>query len=62
MLVGVGGSQAQREVCEDRLLEADIRGGRHDRAVELLDQRLARRPSARDVQWRERASEAIPAD
>ena len=61
-VVRVGGSHAQREVFEDTLLEAYIRAGRHDRAVELLDRRLSRRPSARDVQWRGRASQAIPAD
>jgi hypothetical protein len=62
-VVRIGGSHAQREVFEDTLLEAYIRAGRHDRAVRLLDERLARRPSARDADWRERATaDAIPAD
>lgn len=51
----IGGSHAQREVFEDTLLEAYIRAGRFDGARDLLDQRLKRRTSARDMFWLGRA-------
>ncbi len=47
-VVKVGGSNAQREVFEDTLLEAYIRAGRSEPARELLERRLARRPSLLD--------------
>lgn len=47
-IVRIGGSNAQREVIEDTLLDAYIRGGYLDRAEALLRDRLARRPSPRD--------------
>jgi tetratricopeptide (TPR) repeat protein len=54
-IVRVGGSNAQREVFEDTLLEAYLRAAHFDRAEAVLRQRLARRPSARDYMWLGRA-------
>ncbi len=54
-IVGVGGSNAQREVIEDTLVEACLRAGHFDRAEALLRRRLGRRPSARDYFWLGRA-------
>ena len=48
-IVRVGGSHAQREVFEDTLLGAYLRGGRYDKAESMLRGRLARRDSARDL-------------
>jgi len=47
-VVRVGGSNAQREVFEDTLLEACIRAGRFEAAQPILAERLERRPSERD--------------
>lgn len=47
----IGGSGAQREVIEDTLLVAQLRGGEHGKAAALLDERLHRRPSTRDRRW-----------
>jgi len=55
-VVKVGGSNAQREVFEDTLLEAYIRAGRSEPALELLDRRLARRPSSLDSARKRRAA------
>jgi hypothetical protein len=54
-IVRIGGSNAQREVFEDTLLEAYLRAGRYAPAEGLLRQRLGRRPSARDLFWLARA-------
>jgi hypothetical protein len=51
-VVRIGGSHAQREIVEDTLLVAFIKGGEPAKARELLDRRLHRRPSARDARWR----------
>ena len=48
-LVRIGGSHAQREVFEDTLLGAYLRGSRYDKAETMLRQRLSRRASARDL-------------
>jgi hypothetical protein len=48
MVVRVGGSNAQRSVFEDTLLEAAVRAGRADAAAPILKERLERRPSERD--------------
>lgn len=48
----IGGSGAQREVIEDTLLVALMRAGEHAKALALLDERLHRRSSRRDEQWR----------
>ena len=48
-IVRLGGSHAQREVFEDTLLGAYLRGGRFDKAEAMLRDRLARRASARDL-------------
>ncbi|MBX3503037.1 MAG: tetratricopeptide repeat protein [Alphaproteobacteria bacterium] len=50
-VVRVGGSHAQRELFEDTYLVACMRAGRNAAAKELLAQRLAHRPSARDRRW-----------
>lgn len=49
----IGGSGAQREVIEDTLLVASMRAGQTDKASALLDRRLHRRPSPRDMRWSE---------
>ncbi|MGL3822886.1 tetratricopeptide repeat protein [Sphingopyxis sp. R3-92] len=48
----IGGSNAQREIVEDMLLVALMRGGEAAKAHALLDARLHRRPSPRDARWR----------
>jgi tetratricopeptide (TPR) repeat protein len=48
-IVRIGGSHAQREVFEDTLLGAYLRGGRYDKAETMLRERLSRRASARDL-------------
>jgi len=44
----LGGSRAQRELFDDALVLGLLRSGRADQAVPLLEERLGRRPSARD--------------
>jgi hypothetical protein len=51
-VVRIGGSHAQREIVEDTLLVAFMKGGEPAKARELLDLRLHRRPSPRDTRWR----------
>jgi tetratricopeptide (TPR) repeat protein len=48
-IVRVGGSNAQREVFEDTLLEAYLRTERFEQAEALLRRRLARRHTPRDA-------------
>ena len=48
--VRVGGSLAQFEVFADTLIGACLRSGRNERARQLLDERLQRRPSTVDEQ------------
>lgn len=50
----IGGSGAQREVVEDTLLVAMMRGGDVTGATNLFNSRLHRRPSLRDAHWRDR--------
>ncbi len=54
-IVRIGGSNAQREVFEDTLLEAYLRAGHCAQAETMLRQRLGCRPSARDLFWLGRA-------
>jgi tetratricopeptide (TPR) repeat protein len=54
-IVQLSGTNAQREVFEDTLLEAYLRAGQFDRAEVLVRQRLNRRPSSRDFVWLGRA-------
>ncbi len=49
--VRIGGSHAQRELIDDTLIVAYLRGGSPEKARALIDQRLHRRPSARDAAW-----------
>jgi tetratricopeptide (TPR) repeat protein len=55
-VVRFGGSHAQREIIEDTFIVALIRSGEMPRARALLDQRLHRRPSPRDVRWQAAAT------
>lgn len=50
-VVRIGGSGAQREMMEDMLLLALMRSGEAVKTREMLDRRLHRRPSARDMRW-----------
>lgn len=50
-VVRIGGSHAQRELIEDTYIVALMRSGELPRARALLDARLHRRPSLRDVRW-----------
>jgi len=47
----IGGSHAQREVCEDSLIVAYLGSGQSAKAAPLLRARLDRRPSTRDEAW-----------
>ncbi len=49
-VVRIGGSNAQREVIEDTLLQAYVRAGRHEQAEAMLKKRLARRHTPLDAQ------------
>jgi hypothetical protein len=57
-LVRIGGSHAQRELWEDTLIVACLRGGHADKAAKLISARLERRPSARDEVWSQEAKGA----
>jgi Tfp pilus assembly protein PilF len=50
-VVRIGGSHAQRELWEDTLIVACLRGGHSGKAAKLVSARLNRRPSARDEAW-----------
>jgi len=50
-VVRIGGSHAQRELWEDTLIAAYLRGGHREKAAGLISARLERRPSARDAVW-----------
>ncbi len=56
--VRIGGSHAQRELIEDTLIVAYLRSGQPEKARVLIDQRLHRRPSARDQAWRSQTTAA----
>jgi len=57
----LGGSHAQREVHEETLIAACLKCGHQARAAELLNERLARRPSAIDEHWLSIANEQTSA-
>jgi tetratricopeptide (TPR) repeat protein len=57
-LVRIGGSNAQRQVFEDTLLEAYLRAGRYTEAEKALRARLQRRPSEREERLLARAAAA----
>jgi tetratricopeptide (TPR) repeat protein len=57
-VVRIGGSHAQRELWEDTLIAAHLRGGHGDEAAKLISARLDRRPSARDEAWSREARQA----
>jgi len=50
-VVRIGGSHAQRELWEDTLIVACLRGGHGGKAAKIIARRLDRRPSARDEAW-----------
>lgn len=50
-VVRIGGSGAQREIVEDTRIAALMRAGRLLEARQLIERRLARRPSPRDSRW-----------
>ena len=50
-LARIGGSHAQREMFEDTLIVAYLRGGYTEKARNLINHRLHRRPSTRDEMW-----------
>lgn len=50
-VVRIGGSHAQRELCEDTYVAACLAAGRLEAARERIAARLARRPSDRDRRW-----------
>jgi tetratricopeptide (TPR) repeat protein len=56
-VVRIGGSHAQRELWEDTLIVACLRGGRCDKATKIIADRLHRRPSARDEAWSREAQQ-----
>ncbi len=49
LLVTLGGSNAQRDVFEETLVEARLRAGQTEQALELLRERLDRGATARDL-------------
>ncbi|MDE2892667.1 MAG: hypothetical protein OXN86_09215 [Chloroflexota bacterium] len=49
LLVTLGGSNAQRDVFEETLVEARLRAGQTEEAAELLSERLDRGATARDL-------------
>ena len=49
LIVTLGGSNAQRDVFEETLVEASLRAGRTEEALELLRERLDRGATARDL-------------
>ena len=49
LLVTLGGSNAQRDVFEETLVEARLRAGQTEQAMELLQERLDRGATARDL-------------
>ena len=58
-VVRLGGSHAQRELFEDTLVVACLRGGHPDKARTLIDGRLHRRPSPRDERWLREAGQTL---
>jgi hypothetical protein len=54
-VVRIGGSHAQRELWEDTLIVACLRGGQGDKAARIIADRLHRRPSTRDEDWAKQA-------
>jgi len=55
-LVRIGGSHAQRELWEDTFIVACLRAGQGRQATALIEERLHRRPSRRDLAWSQEAA------
>jgi hypothetical protein len=60
-VVRIGGSHAQREIVEDTFIVALMKSGDLARARAMLDRRLHRRPSPRDVRWKAAFAPHAPA-
>ncbi len=58
-VVRIGGSHAQRELWEDTFIVACLRGGRGDKALGMIADRLHRRPSMRDEGWSREARRGL---
>jgi Tfp pilus assembly protein PilF len=58
-LVRIGGSHAQRELWEDTLIVACLRGGHSDKAAKLISACLEHRPSMRDEAWSREARQRL---
>ena len=56
----VGGSHAQWELYEETMIACYLSLERYDAALRLIDRRLERRPSPRDLTWRSRAQNQNP--
>ena len=57
--VRLGGSDAQREILEETRIAALLRADRFEEARVLLDDRVDRRHSPRDVHWRRQCLEPV---
>src|SRR5262249_35193531 len=55
----VGGSHAQWELYEETMITSYLALGRYDAALRLVERRLQRRPSPRDLRWRDRAKAGL---
>ncbi len=58
-MVRTGGSQAQRQVFEETLLQAYLNAEQYEKAEDMLRQRLEHRHSARDFFWLSEAQQAV---
>jgi hypothetical protein len=52
----IGGSHAQWEIYEETMVQCHLALERYDDALRLVQRRLTRRASPRDLKWLERAS------
>ena len=57
----VGGSHAQWELYEETMIVCCLTLRRHDAALRLVERRLRRRASPRDLRWRDQANAALTA-
>jgi hypothetical protein len=57
----VGGSHAQWELYEETMIVCDLTLGRYDAALRLIERRLGRRASPRDLRWRDCARTGLTA-
>ena len=57
----IGGSHAQWELFEETLVACYLARGRYDDALRLVQRRLTRRASPRDLRWLDRATAGLSA-